>query len=666
MDVSSNIRDQIDRRLPPNQAHLKYRPDIDGLRTMAVLPVIFYHYSLGCPGGYVGVDVFFVISGFLITKIIYDLTVKHSFSFIEFYGRRIRRLFPALFLMLAVVTLWASIEMIWFDLKDYGASLIAATTYVSNFYFYATTGYFMQAAETKPLLHTWSLAVEEQFYIVVPLVLLAIVRLTSNRWHVSLILGLSALSFALCIFLTRFYTPAAFYLLPPRAWELGLGGAVAIAAPAIRPRLAGLLSIGGLAMILFAVFTFSDATPFPGWSVAIPTIGTAAVLSAGGRRETLVERFLCTRPITFVGKISYSLYLWHWPVIVALNYPSGGTFVKALIGLGVTFGFSILSWRFVELPFRERRFLPKNLFITSAIASIIAIVAGAALFLANGFPHPASLVELLDDKRWEELRPDCHATTARARINNLCIRGASDVAPSFLLAGDSHASALSDGIFAAARGQGIAGVQFTDAGFVPLPGRRSLTSSRGAKWSAQRSLTDAFTQYLTQHRELRTVIITAFWIREATGMSYRNVQEIEVDDSYDGSGTAYNPIALRHALSRLVEMFPDREFVILDDVPSGRAIDLKEYARTVYTGRPFAGGLSKAAADAQRVSYEAIMESLVATHQNVRYAPVLARLCGQDLCPLFRRDGVPIYRDGDHLSRYGSLDLAPALYGVFR
>jgi peptidoglycan/LPS O-acetylase OafA/YrhL len=664
MDVSSSIGDQIDRRLPPNQAHLKYRPDIDGLRAIAVIPVIFYHYSIGCPGGYVGVDVFYVISGYLITKIIYDLTVKRNFSFVEFYERRIRRLFPALFLMLAVVTLWASVEMIWFDLKDYGASLIAATAYVSNFYFYFTTGYFMQAAETKPLLHTWSLAVEEQFYIVVPFVLLAMVRFTSSRWHVSLILGLSALSFALCIVLTRFYTPAAFYLLPPRAWELGLGGAVAIAAPAIRPRLGGLLSIGGLAMILYAVFSFSDATPFPGWLVAVPTIGTAAVLGAGGRRETLVERFLCTRPMTFVGKISYSLYLWHWPVIVALNYASGGTFAKGLIGLGVTFGFATLSWRFVELPFRERRFLPKHLFIASAITSTVAIVAGAALFLANGFPHPANLVKLLDDKRWAELRPDCHATATRASINDLCIRGASGVAPSFLLAGDSHASALSDGIFAAARAHGIAGVQFTDAGFVPLPGRRSLTSNRGARWSAQQSLTDAFTQYLTQHTELRTVIVTAFWTREATGRSYRNVQEVEVDDSYDGSGTAYNPIALRHALNRLVEMFPDREFVVVDDVPSGSAIDLKEYARTIYSGRTSDGGLSKAVADTQRASYEPVMEGLVASHQNVRYAPILARLCGPHLCPLFRRDGVPIYRDGDHLSRYGSLDLAPALSGV--
>lgn len=662
-DLESTIVDEIERRPPPNQAHFKYRPDIDGLRAIAVMPVIFYHYSLGFPGGYVGVDVFYVISGYLITKIIYDLTLQHRFSFVDFYDRRIRRLFPALFTMLAAVTIWASVEMIWFDLRDYGRSLFAATIYISNFYFYFTTGYFVQAAATKPLLHTWSLAVEEQFYIVAPFVLFAIVRFTNKRLHVPVLLALSLLSFIVCIELTRTDTPAAFYLLPPRAWELGLGGALAIGAPAIFRRrwCAELLSLAGFGLILFAIFEFSDATPFPGWRAAIPTLGTAAILGTGGSGAFL-ERLLSTRPFTFVGKISYSLYLWHWPVIVAFTYAATASLSKELAAIALTFVLAVVSWRFVELPFRKRQFLrtAKQLFIGAVVASAIAVGTGELFYLANGFPHPRNLVALLAENRApSELH--CAVNARRAASGRLCVRGEDNASPSFVLAGDSHAGALSDGLFAAAKSRGLAGVQFTSSGFMPLPGRHPLTTRR----RGNADLTEPFVIYLKQHDELRTIFITGFWQHEATGQSYRNPQEIDVDDAYDGSGAAYDPVALRHALDRLVAMFPDRHFVFLDDVPAGPELSLQDYARVLYVGGRPLPGLPHVTAVIQRAAYEPILEQVAASHPNVRYVPVLKGLCGPSICPLFRSDGAPAYRDGDHLSVKQSLALAPSLASLF-
>lgn len=656
---------EIARRPPPNQAHLKYRPDIDGLRAIAVLPVIFYHYSLGFHGGFVGVDVFYVISGFLITKIIYDLALERKFSFIEFYDRRIRRLFPALFVMLAVVTAWAAVTMIWFDLRSYGESLFAATIYLSNFFFYVTTGYFMQAASTKPLLHTWSLAVEEQFYIVVPFVLFGLVRFVPKRAHVPALTALSAASFALCVWLTRVNTPAAFYLLPPRAWELGLGGVLAIAAPPVWKHrwLSEAISALGLALILLAVFAFSDATVFPGWRAAIPTLGAAALLSTGGRSRSIVERILSTPPFTFVGKISYSLYLWHWPVIVAATYAAGPSLAKELEALVVTFALSVASWKFVEIPLRQRRFLAtaKGIFAGAIVASAISVAVALVIVVERGFPLRASpeLRNLVTNPQWMATHRECHFVTARrAEKDQLCIRGASGARPSFVLVGDSHADALSEGLFAAAAARGLSGVQFTAPGFVPLPGRRALTSSPVA------DITPAFIAYLKRRPELRTVIVDGFWSVEVTGKSYRDAPRIYVDAQYDGSGAAYDPTAFRHALTRLVEMFPNRQFVLLDDVPTGPALDINSYARVVFAGRQPAIGLPLSEEEAQRATYEPILEGVAANHRNVRYLAVFKKLCGPSLCPLFL-NGTPLYRDGDHLSRFASERLSGALAAPF-
>jgi len=234
---------------------LEYRKDIDGLRALAVLAVLLFHCNLGLTGGFVGVDIFYVISGYLIVGLIEADLSAGRFSFRRFYERRIRRLYPALFLVLAVTSVWAVWRMLWVDLQDYARSLLSVITYLSNVQFYRESGYFTEEATIKPLLHTWSLAVEEQFYLIVPPLLVLAHRWLPRRGRIGLWAVLVALSFALCVVVIGRDKAAAFYLLPTRAWELGLGGLVALTGTAWVARsrpLAEMLGLGGLAAILWA------------------------------------------------------------------------------------------------------------------------------------------------------------------------------------------------------------------------------------------------------------------------------------------------------------------------------------------------------------------------------------------------------------------------------
>ena len=288
-----------------------YRPEIDGLRAIAVLSVVLYHFGMpGIPGGFVGVDIFFVISGFLIGGILWaDLRETGRIRLARFYLRRLRRLAPAYFAMAAATLLMGWLILLPFEFREFGKSLIAATVYLSNIHFYREAGYFDGVSEEKPLLHTWSLAVEEQFYIVLPFLLLALVR-----WRPTLpmiLAALAALSLTACLWLTPHSPTAAFYLFPFRAWELLAGVLLAIAGQENKARYAlhPALSWAGLALILASI-TLIRAEGFPGWQAILPVAGTLLILM-NGRDANPVNRALMHPAPVFIGLISYSLYLWH-------------------------------------------------------------------------------------------------------------------------------------------------------------------------------------------------------------------------------------------------------------------------------------------------------------------------------------------------------------------
>lgn len=299
-----------------------YRPEIDGLRSVAVLAVIFYHADARLlSGGFIGVDVFFVISGFLITSLLMVDLKQGRFSLARFYERRCRRILPPLVVMALAVTVLGWFFLLPADYRDFGSSLKAMSAFVANHYFFGKTGYFETASFTKPLLHTWSLSVEEQFYILLPILLWLLYRRRPSAIP-PVLSGLFLASLAASCLMTYYWPAAAFYLLPARFWELMTGSLLALWPAAARPRglTADLMSWSGLAAIAVSAVFFNYHTPFPGPGALLPGLGTALFIlgnSPGSRsRPSLLSR---PGPV-FVGQISYSLYLWHWPLLVIPRY----------------------------------------------------------------------------------------------------------------------------------------------------------------------------------------------------------------------------------------------------------------------------------------------------------------------------------------------------------
>jgi peptidoglycan/LPS O-acetylase OafA/YrhL len=392
------------RRTVHTGSGLKYRADIDGLRAVAVLSVLAFHIGLiGFKGGFVGVDVFFVISGYLISSIIFAEISASRFTITGFYERRIRRIFPALVAVLGVATVAAVVYLLPGELIDYAKSMLAATSSSSNFYFWWHSGYF-SSPTSKPLLHTWSLAVEEQFYILFPLFLMLVRRFFPQRLKTAVIV-LFVLSFAASWIVVARNQDTAFYMPYTRAWELLLGTLLSLS---IFPRLGSawlrnMATLGGIGMILCSVLLYSQETLFPGPSALLPCVGSALIIWAGEAGGSLVGSVLSWRPVVFVGLISYSLYLWHWPVIVLhqmgmllgqgsmavvghSNFLSGHR-LDMLIEVTLSFVLAILSWRFVERPFRSGglRLAGRPLFAMTGV--VLAVLMACALWTvkAQGF-----------------------------------------------------------------------------------------------------------------------------------------------------------------------------------------------------------------------------------------------------------------------------------------
>ena len=360
---------------------IDHRNDIDGLRAVAVLAVIVHHaLPRALPGGFVGVDVFFVVSGFLITSIILRDLDAGTFSFATFYERRVRRLLPNLTLLLVFCSCVAWVLLLPADFRDYSRSLFSTSVFTSNMFFWRDAWYFAAPSQTKPLLHTWSLAIEEQYYLLFPAVLWMLHRHARKRIGAACSIGF-ALSLALSIWAVSFAPAAAFYLLPTRAWELLLGSVlvVGVVPPVQSARGRDLLAAAGLIAILVAAFALDSSTPFPGVAALLPCVGTALVIYTGtAPRATIVHRLLGWRPFAFIGLMSYSLYLWHWPLLAFARYYflSAITLEVTALSVAVSLILAYFAWRFIERPVRYRSLLPRRrdlviTFTASALALLL-------------------------------------------------------------------------------------------------------------------------------------------------------------------------------------------------------------------------------------------------------------------------------------------------------
>lgn len=448
---------------------LKYRADIDGLRAVAVLSVLAFHIRLhGIQGGFVGVDVFFVISGYLISSIVFTEIAESRYSIVSFYERRIRRIFPALFAMLAVFSVFAVIYLLPNELVAYSKSMLAATLSASNFYFWQHSGYF-DSPTSYPLLHTWSLAVEEQFYILFPIFLLLVRKLFPTRLRLSVIVlfGASLLASAFVVSQDR---TTAFYMPYTRAWELLLGTILSLGMfPSLKPAWQrNLATIAGMGLIAYSVLFFTEETLFPGLSALAPCVGSALIIGAGESGSSVVGKILSWRPVVFIGLISYSLYLWHWPVIVLQQMgvlvsvsaiPShrlaailAGHRLDMIVEIVLSMVLGILSWRFVERPFRSGplRLSGRPLFAFAGVVIAVLIGFSSWTVFAKGFESrfPAGALEVASVHHDSEeiVRTGCFITSEYHfdKYNyDLCLhQDDTGKKPNYLLVGDSHSAML--------------------------------------------------------------------------------------------------------------------------------------------------------------------------------------------------------------------------------
>jgi peptidoglycan/LPS O-acetylase OafA/YrhL len=424
-----------------------YRPDIDGLRSVAVLLVVLFHF--GVPpfsGGFTGVDVFFVISGYLITSILARDIEAGRFSILTFYARRARRILPAMLVVIA-----ASILAGYFllDASAFG-SLTRSAQFsalgLANFYFLWSDGYFDKGTDDEPLLHLWSLGVEEQFYLVWPL-LLAGVAFASWRAVPWLLLAIIAGSFAWSVAITDVDPTAAFFRPDTRAWELGLG-AILVFLPALRSRLAAEgLSLLGLILIGYGAVALGPRDPFPGINALYPCIGTALLVWPKGR-PTLTSRVLSIGPNVFVGKISYSLYLWHWPLLAFYQLYAEPTAAVTVLLIGACAMISVLSWRFVEMPARTFVF-PSRAIVGTGLAAMAftwLFAAGADVWRRHQQQSEilriASFDQYKNSAAFQDQFPRaCYVEPRGSFDPDACLRLDAD-RPNYLLTGDSHAAHL--------------------------------------------------------------------------------------------------------------------------------------------------------------------------------------------------------------------------------
>ena len=399
---------------------MKYRSEIDGLRAVAVIPVILFHAGFSIfSGGFVGVDVFFVISGYLITTIILTEKERGTFSLVNFYERRARRILPALFLVMLVSLPFAWLWLVPTQLKDFSASLIGVSTFSSNILFWHETGYWETAAELKPLLHTWSLAVEEQYYVIFPLYLMLMWRLR-KRWILSSLMVIAAISLIAAQWGTYNDPSATFFLLHTRAWELAIGACLAFYFLYRKQTISTLLShkpinetfsLIGLIMIVYAVFAFDDAVPFPGVYALIPTVGSGLIILFSSQ-QTLVGRLLGTKLLVGIGLISYSAYLWHYPLFAfarnrSISKPSEILYL-ALAVLSIALAY--FSWRYIEKPFRKKGGLStQTVFTFATVGTAFFIVTGLVGHIAGGFESRFKAEQsILDSFVWNRLRPNAN------------------------------------------------------------------------------------------------------------------------------------------------------------------------------------------------------------------------------------------------------------------
>lgn len=625
--------------------HGNFRSDIQGLRAIAVLSVVLFHASKSLvPGGYVGVDIFFVISGYLISKIILSEIEGGGFSIAEFYRRRVKRIFPALYSVIFFSMLCGYVLLSPKDFMELSKTVIGSIFFVSNIVFLHLSGYFDGSAELKPLLHTWSLAVEEQFYILHPLVIILIWRIR-RELYVPVVLILALASLALSIWMLRQHSSAAFYLTPPRAYELLVGALCA--APGsrlLKGRVSNeVLAATGLILIVVSLIFYDEKTVFPGFAALMPCIGTAAIIYAGATRQTVAGRLISNKIFMFMGAISYSWYLWHWPVLVFARHIFGGelTPIEIICALVVGLIGAAFSRHFIERPFlggeAARTPVLKAGVVVMAFGCVAPLVVDASQGMPNRFSANAQKIfESSGD--YNTRRLECHSDgSATISYKNNCTFGAANVAPSIAVWGDSHGAELSVAVGEKLVSRGQSVMEITASACPP-----SINYSIERRPFCIKHNNDTLA-HLVNDRNIKQVVMVANFYR------YRNFSYSNMLDGFREAA-----LALDRAGKEVIVLYPipvqpfDPPAILGVAAESGR--DLNSYGLRTKTYRS-----DNSAAFDMLGSLE--KSSGIKAIYPERY------LC-DSVCHVYTPGLGVLYFDEDHLSISGAKILAEAIVGL--
>ena len=647
----------------------QYRPEIDGLRAIAVLSVIVFHAGVDVlQGGFVGVDVFYVISGFLITRIVADSLGAGTFSFGAFYARRIKRLFPAASLVLVCTLVAGWFILTPFEYVQLGRSAVASTLFIANAWFMLHSGYFDQSSEVSPLVHMWSLAVEEQFYLIFPAFFFVVYRLFGRGSLRPALAALSVVTLALSISLSTRYPDFSFYMLPTRAWELGLGGLLALT-PSLstmkRPASVA-LEISAILLLGYGMFGFGHHSVYPGYLALFPVLGTTAAIAATFHESSVLKRLLSISPLVRVGRFSYSAYLWHWPLIVFYRiYIGSRRFepleIGVLIVLSLASGY--LSWRYVEETFRHARAGTARVFGVFVIGTCALLAAGSLAHFTHGFADrlPAEVRPIAAaDEMWsfecvEEIAPFAE------RDEEFCVIGVpwDGASTRGLVWGDSHSLHWAQVLDQVARSRGISLLiaptkcppyliaDYVRSHYIKFPRFTEDCTARN----------ELALGWLDLQPDVDLVIMASAWSGHVR-MLYDdehpgNRINLPIKDRSSAIGADLSEEALRRVLSRID--LTARRVLLLGDVARPNR-ELNKCAVIEQMGllrQPCMAPYSELDATTVRAWHadsDAVLAKLAGDIDRVDAILPVEAQCGAEICSTYV-DGEMIYRDSNHIRR---------------
>ena len=645
-----------------------YRPDIDGIRALAILSVVLYH--AGVPlltGGFTGVDIFFVISGYLIGGHIFSEIRQGRFSFARFYQRRAKRILPAFYVVLFATFVFGLLLLSPIELTEYSTSAIAAVFSASNIHFLRYSNYFQQSSELNPLLMTWSLAVEEQFYLVIPLLMLAAAKVRRS-WLLPVILVTCVVSFLFAWHQVHVEPGKAFYLLPSRAWELGVGVALGVAESLRKRSLVPAAwiwpaSVCGFAAMLAPFFLLKPSVPFPGPSAAASVLGTALIISSS---SSWINRFVLSMPwLVFIGRISYSWYLWHWPLMAYLRVASGGPLPipARIVAILLSFVLAVLSFYLVEQPFRKSLLPPLPL---------IARYAGVAIAFA------AVLTFVWKDGGLRARFPDLQPQQAEAPSHCIVNYGhstpdltahcypARDGTPSIALWGDSHSAALAPALRSEVTSRGYHFVEFSKSSCLPLVGVAKYVPAHPSVVEECVEFNQIVLKTIVADSGIRTVILAGSWSEPFLDGTVEPLLDVGLSRTHRrppasamasifAEALSKNIAALQSAGKRvvLVEDVPNFDFDPLCSMLTAQIPARRMLASWMTRGNNTPGFARATSLDAAGRSNE-VLASVRTRFQDVELIDLRPMFCDERGLCAYMHGGRLLYSDGQHLTADGA------------